>query len=121
MCDDWRERQKREHFEKYEALAQKIGLGRLRAAIPFSAERVRRALEEGDEYLNTLPLPVWDSAVGYFQMTMGKEDKCPCCGTKRMVKWDARQFRAMEPFENGPHTASERICLLKHVARYHYQ
>jgi len=116
---EWRVKQKREHFEKYEALAQRIGLDRLRAAIPFTPEQVRRALEAGDEYLNTLPLKKWDQAVGFLDYEIGHQEKCPCCGNLRTVKWTAKQFRALPPFEEGPHTASERVSLLKHVARYY--
>lgn len=51
-----------EHAKKSEALAQKIGIERLKELIPVPPERVRKALEKGDKYLNTIPLRKWDDA-----------------------------------------------------------
>lgn len=107
------------HFDKYEEMARSIGIERLIEAIPFRADSVRHALDTGDEHLNTLPLSKWDNAVGFQQYEMGHTEPCPCCKTQRRVKWTARQFCGMAPFEGGPHTASERVCVLKHVARYY--
>lgn len=122
MCDDRREKQRREHFEKYQAMAERIGIDRLRAVIPFSPEAVRRALDNGDHYLNSLPLRRWDAAVGYFEPSYmrPKMETCPTCGHKHAVGFDERAFVRLHPFEDGPHSASERVSLLKHVARYHY-
>ena len=119
MADDWRVKQKQEHFEKYDALAAEIGIARIIEAIPFSADSVRRALDQGDEHLNSLPMKKWDQVTGYAGWGVGRIEPCPTCGQKRRVKWSNRDFRKLPPFEHGPHTPSERVCLLKHVAKHY--
>jgi hypothetical protein len=122
---DWRVKQKREHYEKYEALAQRIGIDKLVAvleAMPLSPATVQRALDSGDEHLNSIPLRKWDEAVGYWEPSWvrPKMEACPCCGHKTPVGFDERAFVRLKPFQDGPHSASERVCVLKHVARYHF-
>lgn len=51
-----------EHAKKYEELARIIGIDHLKSLIPASPERIRKALERGDKYLNTIPLRKWDRA-----------------------------------------------------------
>jgi hypothetical protein len=112
-----------EHFDKYEAMAQRIGIDRLVAvleAMPLSPARVQRALDSGDEHLNSIPLREWDRATGWYDKGTGKQEKCPCCKQMRVVKTGDREFCRLEPFQDGPHSAAERTCVLKHVARYHY-
>ena len=122
---EWRVKQKREHREKYEAMAQRIGIAKLVEAVPFSADSVRRALDSGDEHLNTLPLAKWDAAVGHFHFGNQRQKElmqcCPTCGHKapKPKKLSDREFVRHKPFEHGPHSIAERVCLLKHVARYH--
>jgi len=111
-----------EHFDKYEALAQRIGIDRLIDVMPVTAERVRRALDQGDEHLNSIPLRLWDQAVGYWEPSYikPKMQTCPTCGHKHAVGFSQREFLRLEPFQDGPHSAAERVCLLKHVATHHY-
>lgn len=75
------------HAKKYESLANEIGIERLKSLIPASPQKVRSALEKGDEHLNTVSLMKWDKAASFVE---------------------------------GPLSLSEKVCLLKHVAKWHY-
>lgn len=77
-----------EHAEKYEALARKLGIDQLRELIPASRERIQRAIETGDQHLNTIPLRKWDAAAAGIRV--------PGLGLM------------------------EKVCVLKHVAKWHY-
>ena len=78
-----------EHYQKYERLAQRIGIKGLRNILPASPVRIIKALTSDDEHLNTIPLSKWDSAA-----------KLIAAGSPHL-------------------SLSECVCLLKHVARYH--
>lgn len=78
-----------EYAEKYEGLAQRIGIDILKGLVPASAERVRKAIETGDLHLNTIPLRHWDAAAGFIH---GASDL----------------------------SLSEKVGVLKHVAKWHY-
>lgn len=80
----------KEHFRKYEERAQKLGIDHIRGYMPVSAQRVRRALEQGDKYLNTIPLRDWD------------------------------KMAQMMGYRNEGWSMSEAVSLLKHVARWHF-
>lgn len=76
------------HAEKYEQVAQVIGIDVLRDLIPAPPEKVQKALERGDKYLNTIPLYKWDAAAGML---------------------------------SAPDLSlSDKVCALKHVAKWHY-
>jgi hypothetical protein len=77
-----------EHAQKYEALAQLLGVDFLRKLIPASPERVRKALETGDQHLNTIPI----------------------------YKWDDAGLSIQKPGLS----MAEKVCVLKHVAKWHY-
>lgn len=79
-----------EHAKKYEEMARKIGVEAVRKLIPASPQKVRRALERGDKYLNSIPLRKWDAAA--FQLNLPG---------RRM-------------------SLAEGVCVLKHVAKWHY-
>ncbi len=115
--DDWREIQAQEHKEKYEALAQKIGIDKLIPLIPASKERVAECLK-CDEELNLIPLTAWDKAAG---QVGGRNEKCTCCGHP---VWQKEHLAMEGPWlgHNTPfiHTLCTRVCVLKHVARFHY-
>lgn len=58
----WEKRQKRDHFEKYNALAEKLGISaltRLVLARVASRDRILEA-HKLDEHLNTIQLKNWD-------------------------------------------------------------
>lgn len=76
-----------EHAEKYEGVAQHIGIDFLKGLIPATPERIRKALEQGDKHLNTIPLRKWDAATAHI---------------------------------GGDLSLSEKVCALKHVAKWHY-
>jgi hypothetical protein len=99
------ERQRRmaqEHFDKYAALARRIGWDACLAAVPFTAAEVCAALEAGDEPLNTLPLARWDRAAGAIPLPDGDFRWGPT------PEW-LREHRTL--------SLGERVCVLKHVAR----
>lgn len=51
-----------EHFDKYQALADKLGWDALRALVPFKIETIADRLDRGDQHLNSLALSRWDTA-----------------------------------------------------------
>jgi hypothetical protein len=79
-----------EHAQKYEALARKIGIEDLQALIPASREQVQKAIETGDRHLGMIPLVKWDRAAAGIQVP----------GLSLSL--------------------SEKVCVLKHVATWHY-
>lgn len=42
------------------------GLGAIKPFIPFSLEKIKKALAKGDEHLNTLEMRRWDKASGFY-------------------------------------------------------
>lgn len=83
------------HYAKYEALFQLKP--HVVDFIPFTKDQVRTALESGDECLNSLPLKKWDIAAEKVGWTNKDADG-------KLTK-----------------SLSQQVCLLKHVARYHYK
>lgn len=111
MCSQWetheerQHRMKQEHYEKYDTLAKRIGIHALKRIIPASAGEIRAALAKGDEHLNSIPLWQWDRAAGIISDFYG------CC----RLTW-------IPPFTRDAASglsAAERVCVLKHVARYY--
>lgn len=83
-----------EHFEKYEAMAQAIGIDKLVNMVPFTQGEVRTALANGDTHLNSLPLRKWDAMHMWVRMS------------------------AAPHYRTWP--LSYTVCVLKHVAEHHY-
>lgn len=118
-----------EHEDKYEALAQTLGVEALRALVPASPEKIAAALACGDEHLNGISLSAWDrAALGGESLT--KPTKCPTCGghvapvnSYWSNDWPQRTLRATarsEPWKRSPGLSlAERVCVLKHVAKHH--
>lgn len=79
-----------EHARKYDDLAKKIGIEKIKSLIPVSSAKVRQALERGDRHLNSISLRKWDQAALNLSLR-----------------------------ERGL-TLSEGVCVLKHVAKWHY-
>ena len=121
------------HTEKYERIAQQLGIDALKSLVPFSAERIRDALAAGDEHLNTLSLASWDKQHGY---ATAKAERCACCKQwkptpKASGVWalyvaavaENRTRRAkgesVPPLVSGGWSLSDTVCVLKHVARHH--
>jgi hypothetical protein len=60
------------HKEKYGALVDAIGLQNLIPLIPATKEQIAKALEDGDEHLNTIPLKNWDDRHAFAKSLAGK-------------------------------------------------
>jgi hypothetical protein len=126
---DRREQQAREHFEKYDKLAQWLGVAELQALVPFSQERVNAALASGDEHLNTLSLAAWDRQHGTIPGEAAK--RCPCCHQVLPQEeqprgvWDLVRAAIKRDKTTGSlplcnaWSLSDTVCVLKHVARYY--
>lgn len=94
------------HRLKYEALAQRIGVAKLRAILPATPERIKAALAGGDQHLNTIPLAAWDKAAGLLPFT----------------KDYRMHYREPWTVANAQNLSlAERVCTLKHVATYHLE
>lgn len=97
-------RQTKEHFDKYEALAQKIGIERLIPLVPATPSQIRAALET-DFHLNNIPILRWDRAAGASQAETG-----------RFFGKD-RTSPVPDALRRHGLSLAERVCVLKHVAR----
>lgn len=98
-----------EHEKKYDKIAQRIGIEALKKCLPFSAKSVKRALEAGDEHLNTIPLPLWDKAAG------NRPSPYPLHKGGIFLSWD-------EPWTKDKArglSLAERVYILKHVAKFY--
>lgn len=107
--DDWRNAGAVEHVQKYEQIAQSIGVDVLLPLLPRRASpaRVKAALDSGDEHLNTIPLSCWDRAAGYVHREVRDELHGP------------ENVPTPAPLRGRSLSLAERVCVLKHVARYH--
>lgn len=82
-----------EHSQKFEKLAQQIGVRIIRQHIPYSAAELAAALAK-DENLNTIPLQRWDNA-----------------HVSLLSHVHSAGIRSW--------SLSDTVCVLKHVAREH--
>ncbi len=57
------------HAEKYEKIAQRIGIDNLIELMPVSSEKIRKALIRGDKHLNSIALRKWDAAAALITRT----------------------------------------------------
>jgi hypothetical protein len=118
---------------KYEALARRLGVEALLKLVPADADRVRAALEAGDEHLNGIPLVMWDRAALGAPETLA-ERTCPTCKHVRpsddgagLGPWSSdwpqtalKRTARLEPWRAAPGLSlAERVCVLKHVAKFH--
>lgn len=98
---------KEEYYKRYERLAQELGVAAIRGLIPKSwHEAIRLAISNGDEYLNTIKLSKWDKLAG--AIPLGRLGDFHL--TTRGV-WKNPALHGL--------SLSQRVSLLKHVARYH--
>jgi hypothetical protein len=98
-----------EHYEKYDALARKIGIDTLKAAIPLKPETIRAALKE-DEHLNTISIRKCDQWAGFTVHTNMKTQE---------QKFYGHFYGVWERTKNMGLSLAERVCILKHVARHY--
>ena len=97
---------KDEHFKKYDALAKKIGIEKLVKLMPVSkAEMVRKLAE--DKHLNNIPLRVWDRQAG-------------CYDSRHTRHFTMHFLDPWAPEKANGLSLAERVCVLKHVAKYYY-
>ena len=89
-----------EHYQKYEELTNLIGAEKLIPFLRYGKETIRRAMKEGDEHLNG----------GIFNLaTWGGPD------------YQVRQLlRESMKGQRFTWSLSQTVCLMKHVARYHF-
>lgn len=52
------------HRDKYKAYLDFVGFDNVIKYVPFSEEQIAKALEKGDDALNTLSIKKWDAATG---------------------------------------------------------
>lgn len=107
-----REIPNQDHERKYEEIAQTCGIESLVRIVTSAVEpaRIKAALAEGDQHLNTIPLHTWDGlALGYM--------------SSRDVLWPQRDLQAtanVYPWNRrSSWSLCERVCVLKHVAKFH--
>ena len=98
------------HEEKYERLAQRIGVDALRRILPSTPERIRAAVAAGDEHLNTIALSAWDRAAGLLNPYRVHAE---ACRLHFRAPWTLAVASGL--------SLAERVCVLKHVARFHLE
>ncbi len=93
------------HFAKYEALTNQIGLTAIKAKIlaSFSIDYIKQKSGE-DEHLNNIPLAIWDNMAGNIAVH-------PRVKLSMSPPWNH--------FAANHLSLAERVCTLKHVAREH--
>jgi len=106
-----------EHETRMEALAAALGFDALAKLVPFPVERIRAALEAGDEHLNTLPLARWDCAAlnrpfnfrdeQFYRFGDWPEIPLRLSASDKSLPWHKRPSSSL----------SDRVCVLKYVAR----
>lgn len=102
-----------DHFNKYEALANKLGWDALHALVPFPIETIADWIDKGDQYLNTAGNRPWDRASLNFPgkvplRAMGNIfARLNITQRDRTLPWHKRTGLSL----------AERNCVLKHVAR----
>ena len=93
------------HSEKYQRAIRALGgLEAVVPFIPFSKYAIVRALRDGDEHLNSLPLSAWDSAAGF--VGVGEHFRCV-----RGALWGLYAKHGVTSA-----SCSEGVCLLKEAA-----
>ena len=109
-------RMKLEHREKYAKLAQTLGPDSLAGLVRDLVPRVREALAQGDEHLNSIPLDKW------YELALGRRTQSMLPPTIGSQHWPHRELRdtAREPslpWHRTPGLSlAERVCVLKFTA-----
>ena len=99
--------EKMEHRAIYQRAVERFGgLEAIKPLIPFGLEEIKKAITNGDEHLNTLPIKEWDFASGF--VTYKGECKPMFNAPMWKLYW-----------EHGVTSASnaQGVCLLKEAAR----
>lgn len=116
-----------EHYDKYERLAQRLGVAALRDRVRTIGPPSKLfAALRADEHLNSIPLAVWD------RLALGEPKAitrhCATCQCRARQSWspgwpgpELKESAREIPWNAQPSLSlAERVCVLKHVARYHY-
>ena len=99
--------EKMEHRAIYQRAVERFGgLKAIKPLIPFGLEEIKKALENGDEHLNTLPISKWDSASGFY-----------CRGANCIPQFGANIWRLYRERGVTSVSCSQGVCLLKEAAR----
>lgn len=96
-----------EHRAIYQRAVERFGgLEVIKPLIPFSLEQIKKALECGDEHLNTLPIRKWDSASGFY-----------CRGASCTPQFGADIWNLYRKHGVTSASNAQGVCLLKEAAR----
>ena len=99
--------EKMEHRAIYQRAVERFGgLKAIKPLIPFSLEQIKKALESGDEHLNTLPIKEWNFASGFVTY------KWECKPIFHQPIWYLYKKHGITSASN-----SQGVCLLKEAAR----
>ncbi len=88
-----------------EARALAIGVPGLRALISIPTTTIEDALANGDKYLATIPLGIWDRCAGAY---LNADGELRLSDTGPYAIWYGHGL-----------DLSQRVAVLKHVARFH--
>lgn len=99
-----------EHYNKYEALSQKIGIEKLLPLIEDISEEKINTCFVKDKYLNNIPLRLWDKLAGKVYLDFPEYNHDFSMFNSGKWEW----FKII-----GNHSLADRVCILKHVAKYH--
>ena len=91
-----RKKQKRAHYDKYDGLAQSIGIDRLMRLVPYDSKLLINGYNSGDVHFNDCTkLSHWDMQHGNVALLASR--------AFGRVSW----------------SLCDTVCVLKHVARYY--
>ena len=99
------------HEERYKRYIEFFGRDVVEEFIPFSSEEIARALESGDESLNTLDIDIWDIAAGCHENRK--------TGTITPIKSGLCFAIAQKKVESISYATG--VCILKEAARERYK
>ena len=107
------------HKEVYRRAIERLGgLGAIKPLIPFSIEQIRKALANGDEYLNSLSLNVWDYAAGFRKYsTYHYVGSQKYTDTEEYDPNSSKIWYLYKAFGITSASCAEGVCLLKEAAR----
>lgn len=103
------------HRDKYKAYLDFVGFDNVIKYVPFSEEQVAKALEKGDDALNTLSIKKWNAATG---IEIIRND------TTHAGRAIVRGYGVVDALAKAGITASsqaECVSLLKEAARIRYE
>jgi hypothetical protein len=96
-----------EHELKYDKIAKEMGIRPLVRLIEEKKKQIKKALEQGDHALNTIPIQWWDRKCAVAMDVSGQDIK----------------LHFYPPWSNykAPQSLAMRVCVLKHVAKFYLE